>query len=218
MTISTSGISASKSISATELFIISQEISRKFSPVVSVKSSDLTRRIALTPKELREISEEITRKYVPTLKSKTSNVVVLPIDPENLFVFWNLGQTETISGLEDKPKDIVLRIYPKLEELPITSKVEAWVDVDLDRTKTRQKVPLPKGQQAYSYTAAIGLRDEDKQLTTLATSKAIHTPRGNTAMHTASENKTLSTNSAQFSSNQDRLQNLNKSASGQSAK
>ena len=198
--------------------MISQEISRKFSPVVSVKSSGLARRIALTPKELRDISEEITRKYVPTLKSKTSNVVVLPIDPENLYVFWNLGQAETTPGLVDNTKDIVLRIYPKPEEFPSTSIAEAWVDVDLDQTKTRQKVPFPKGQQACSYTAAIGLRDEDNRLTTLATSKAVHTPRGITAMHTASENKTLSTNCAQFSSNQDRLQNINKSASGQSAK
>ena len=197
--------------------MISQEISRKYSPVVSLKSSGLARMIALTPKELREISEEITRKYVPTLKSKTANVVVLPIDPENLYVFWNLGQDETNSSLEDKTKDIVLRVYPKPEESPTTSMAETWVDLDLDRTKTRQKVPFPKGQQASSYTAAIGLRDEDNRLTTLATSKAIHTPRGNTAMQTASENKTLSTNSAQFPYNLDRLQNINISASGQSA-
>lgn len=218
MTISTSGISALKSISATELLMISQEISRKFSPVVSVKSTDLARRIALTPKELRDISEEITRKYVPTLKSKTANVVVLPIDPENLYVFWNLGQTEITSSLEDKSKGIVLRVYPNREELPSTSTVQAWFDVDLDYTKTRQKVSFPKGQHESPYTAAIGLRDEDKQLTTLATSKAIHTPRGNTAMQTAGENKTLSTSTSQFSYNQDRLQNINKSASGQSAK
>lgn len=218
MTISTSGKSASKSISATELLMISQEISRKFSPVVSVKSSELARRIALTPKELRDISEEITRKYVPTLKSKTASVVVLPIDPEHLYVFWNLGQAETTSSLEDKPKDIVLRVYPKPEEFPSTSKVEAWVDVDLDRKLTRQKVPFPKGQQAYSYTAAMGLRDEDKQFTTLATSKGIHTPGGNIAMQTADENKTLSTNTSQFPYNQDRLHNTIKSASGQSPK
>jgi hypothetical protein len=218
MTISTSEISASKSISATELFIISQEISRKYSPVVSIKSSDLARRIAFTPKELREISEEITRKYVPALKSKTSNVVVLPIDPENLYVFWNLGQTETTSTLDDKTKDIVLRVYPKQEESPNTKTAEAWVDVDLDRTKTRQNVPFPKGQHACSYTAAIGLRDDDNRLTTLATSNAIHTPPGNTATHTSSENKTLSTNITQLSTNQDRLHNINKSASGQSAK
>jgi hypothetical protein len=156
-------------------------------------------------------------KYVPTLKSKTSNVVVLPIDPEHLYVFWNLGQTETTSTLDDKTKDIVLRVYPIREEFPSTSIAEAWVDVDLDRTKTRQKVPFPKGQHTCSYTAAMGLRDEDNRLTTLATSKAIHTPRGNTPTHTSSENKTLSTNIPQVSSNQDRLQNMNKSASGQSA-
>lgn len=218
MTISTSGISASKSISATELLTISQEISRKFSPVVSVKSSDLARRIALTPKELRDISEDITRKYVPTLKSKTANVVILPIDPENLYVFWNLGQAETTPVLEDKTNDIVLRVYPKPEEFHSTPMVETWVDVELDQTKTRQKVPFPKGQQTSSYTAAIGLRDEDNQLTTLATSKAVHTSCGNTAMHTASENKTLFTSTSRFFFNQDRLQNINKSALGQSTK
>jgi hypothetical protein len=218
MTIATSEISASKSISATELFVISQEISRKFSPVVSVKSSDLARRIALTPKELKEISEEISRKYKPIIKSITSNVVVLPIDPENLYVSWNLGQTETTSTAKDKPKDIVLRVYPKPEEFPSIPTTEAWFDVDLDQTKKRQKVPVPPGQHGGSYTAAIGLRDEDNQLTAFATSNAIHPPRGNSTPHITSENKTLSTDIPQVSSNQDRLQNINKNASGQSDK
>jgi hypothetical protein len=134
---------------------------------------------------------------------------------------WNLGQTDTTSTVKDKLKDIVLRVYPKLEEFPNTSTAEVWfdVDLDLDQTKTRQKVRIPAGQHASWYTAAIGLRDEDNQLTTLATSNAIHSPRCNRIQHTFSENKTLSTNISQaFSLNQDRLQNLNKSASGQSDK
>jgi hypothetical protein len=216
MTISTSEISTSKSLSAADLFVISQEISRKFSPVASVKSSDLARRMALTPKELKEISEEISRKYKPIIKSITSNVVVMPIDPENLFVSWNLGQTEATSTLNDKPKDIVLRVYPKLEEFPSTSTAKAWFDVDLDQTKKRQKVPVPTGQHGSSYTAAIGLRDEDNQLTTLAISNAIYAPHGNSTLHTSGENKMPFTNISQaFSSNQERLQNINKSASGQ---
>jgi hypothetical protein len=218
MTISTSEISASKSISATELFVISQEISRKFSPVVSAKSSDLARRIALTPKELKEISEEISRKYKPIIKTITSKVIVMPIDPQNLYVSWNLGQTETTSTVKDKPKDIVLRVYPKPEEFPSTPTTEAWFDVDLDQTKKRQKVPVPSGQHGSSYTAAIGLRDEDNQLTTFATSNAIHSPRGNSPPHITSEKNTLSSNIPQVSCNQDRLQNINKSGSGQSDK
>jgi Domain of unknown function (DUF4912) len=216
MTISSPEISNSKLLSATELFVISQEISRNFSPVVSVKSLDLARRIALTPKELREISEDISRKYVPTLKSKTSNVVVLPIDPENFYVAWSLGQTETSTTVTDQPKDLVLRIYPKQETFPGTSTADTWFDVDLDQSKTRQKIPYPNGQQAYAYTVAISLRDENKQITTLATSNAIHTPRGNSTLHTACENKALSPHLSQaFSYGQERLQNITKNASGQ---
>jgi len=218
MTISKSEIIASKSISGTELFKISQEISRKFSPVVSVKTSDLTRRIALTPKELKEISAEISRKYKPIIRSITSNVVVMPIDPENLYVSWNLGQSEKTSSSVDKPNNIVLRVYPKLEEFPSTSPEEAWFDIDLNQTKTRQKVPFPSGQIANSYTAAIGLRDENNQLTTLATSNAIHSPSINRAPHTSSEKNTLSSNISKSSSYRDGLQNINKNASGQNAK
>ncbi len=219
MTISTSDVSASKSLSAKELFVISQEISRKFSPVVSVKSSGHARRIALTPKELRDISEEITRKYVPTLKSKTSNVVVLPIDPENLYVSWNLGQAETTSTVKDESKDVVLRVYPKPEELSGASTTEAWFDVDLDQTKTRQKVSVPLGYHASAYTAAIGLRDQDNQLTTLAASKVIHMSHGHSPQYTTGENKTPSTPVSQASSpSQDRLQNTHKNASGQGIK
>jgi hypothetical protein len=218
MTISKPEIIASKSISGTELFKISQEISRKFSPVVSVKSSDLARKIALTQKELKEISEEISRKYKPIIRSITSNVVVMPIDPESLYVSWNLGQTETTSTSVDKPNNIVLRVYPKLEEFPSTSTAEAWFDIDLDQTKTRQKVPFPAGQTANSYTAAIGLRDKDNQLTTLATSNAIHSPRFNRPPHAPGQKNTLSSNISKASSYQDGLQNINKNASGQSTK
>jgi hypothetical protein len=218
MTHSPSRISATKALSAKEIFEISQEISRKFSPVDSVKSSGFAKRIALTSKELFEISEEITRKYTPKITSSSPSLVLLPIDPEHLYVSWNVSHTQIASASKGDTQDIVLRIYPKPDETAKTT-TKAWFDVALDQAKTRQKVLVPKEHIATTFTAAIGKLDQDDRFTAFATSKAVNTPRNNITTFPPEDSEMLSTKMPQaFSSNQERLQNKNNNASGQSVK
>ena len=220
MTILLSTISASNVLSAKELFSISQEISKKFAPVVSVKSSVFAKSITLTTKELQEISEEITRKYPPKITYATPKLVLLPIDPEHLFVAWNLSRAQMTTASKDTSGDIVLRVYPKANES--AGSATRWFDVDLDQAKSRQKVTVPEGHQASEYRAIIGVRDHGSKLIPLATSEAIQASHVNIVSTTpCGDKKTLATNLSQASSsNQDRLQNNNKNkmASSQAVK
>lgn len=217
MTHSSSKISPTNALSAKELFGISQEISRKFSPVVAVKASGFAKRITLTSKELFEISEEITRKYPPKITASTSNLVLLPIDPEHLYVSWNVSRAQITSASKDGTQDIVLRIYPTPDETATTTKT--WFDVALDSAKTRQKVLMPKEYHVNNYTVAIGTRDQDDRFTAFATAKTVHAPRNNITTFPSGDSRMLSTKIPQaFSSNQERLPNKNNNASGQSIK
>ena len=183
--------------------------------MASLKSAKFTANIPLSPKKLLEISEEINRKYTPKINANSASFIVLPIDPGHLYVSWNISLAQMASALKDGPQSIVLRIYPKPDETP-TRATKKGFDVDLDQAKTRQKVMVPMEHRANSYTAAIGIRDQDNQLTALATSNAIHTPRANMASYPSGDIMVLPIEITQsYSSKQDSLLNTRKNFSGQ---
>lgn len=191
-----------------QIYEISQEISRKYSPMVSAKSFGLAKRIALTSKELFEISEEITRKYAPKLNSDTPKLLLLPIDPQHLYASWNLGDSKVTSvAMDDTHKqDIVLRIYPKRDETITVNAVNDWFDVAIKPEQTRQKVLIPKEYKASKYTAAIGKLDLEDHLTVLATSKAAYPLRAIEAGHPTGYSGMPANNLFQaFSTNQEKL-------------
>lgn len=217
MIISPLKISAMNTFSTKELFEISQEISKNFSPVVSIKSSGFAKRITLTSKDLLDLSEEITRKYTPKITSSRPNLVLLPIDPEHFYVSWNVDRAEISSASKGDKQDIVLRIYPKPDETTKTTTTKAWFDVNLDLAKSRQKVLVPEAHRANIYTAAIGNLDQENRFTTFVTSNAIHTPRNNVARFPSVISGMLATKMPQaISSNEERSPNKNKNISGQS--
>jgi hypothetical protein len=189
MTFSISKIISKNVLSAKEIFAINQEICRKFSPVVSKKSSDFATRITLTPTELFEISEEITRKFTLKRTSTIPNLLMIPIDPEHLYVSWNISRAQIPSAPKDISQEVVLRVYPIQDETTQTTKT--WFDVDLNQENTRQKVMVPKEYHATNYTAAIGILDLDNHFTTLAQSKTIHSPSINKATYASDDRMML---------------------------
>lgn len=207
-------------LTSQEILGISQEISRIYSPVASVKSPR-SAAITLSPKELFEISEEITRKYTPKILNHithTPDLVLLPIDPENLYASWNLGDAAITSTPKDGSLEIVLRIYPQPDEnIKATTKV--WFDVVIENPQTRQKVFVPIKPNASAYKAAIGKRDQDDCLTAFATSKVVHIPTGSLASNQNSDRGTLPGNIPQaLSSIEITSPNARKNASGQGEK
>jgi hypothetical protein len=159
-----------------EIFAISEEISKNYTPLITANPAGLARRIALSSKELLDISQDITRKYTPKLNSGTPSFVLLPIDPDHLFVSWNLSPAKAdISDMQAAPKeDRLLRIHPNRKEYSINNLQNNWFEIPLTPGETRQTIVVPEAYKAESYAAAIGIRDQENQFTVLATSKVTY--------------------------------------------
>ncbi len=174
MTISPSRTISKLVLAPDEIFEISQEISRKYSPIISTKAFSLAKTISLTPNELFEISEEITRKHSPKLNANTPKVILLPIDPTHVYLSWNLGRSKPIPAI--KAENLVLRIYPKKIETVNLTDSKDWFDVAINPTQTRLTLHVPKENDANSYRAEIGHVNNEEIFTPLATSNFVNIP------------------------------------------
>lgn len=203
-----------------EIYAISQEISRKYAPVVAVKSSGLAKGIALSQKELLGISEEIRLRYAPKLNSAKPKLVLLPIDPENLYVSWHLGVPQPNPGTQEDPNNqaLVLRIYPNQTERSSVNTPSEWFDIAIDAGKHQEKVCLPKGTQASVFTAEIGTLEKNDQFHVLAASNAADLPQLFEYSH-LKDNSRLPLNQNQaYSANQENLPDSRSSASNRDIK
>jgi hypothetical protein len=203
-------------LSPREILEISQEISRTYSPVASVNSPRLAAKIRLSPTEMLKISEEISRKYTLKISTNTPELVLLPVDPENLYAYWNPVQTRITSASKDDSHEIVLRIYSQPGENTRTTTTKSWFDVVIDNTRTQQKVLLPMQVNASAYSATIGKRYPDDRLAAFATSKIVRVPRGGMAPNQCREGAIIPRTMPQaLISSQEQSHYTSKNASGQ---
>jgi Domain of unknown function (DUF4912) len=201
---------------ASELLEINHEINRDNSPVASVSPSPLAARITLSPTELLEISEEITQQHTPKNFTNKPELVLLPVDPNHLYAYWNPGQDNITPASKDDPPEIVLRIYPQPDENTKTTLTKPWFDVVVDNSQTRQKVFVPMEAYASTYSATIGIRCPDDQVAAFATSRVVHVPRGKTAPYQCGEAALTPAAMPQVPlSGQGQAHSTNKNASGQ---
>jgi Domain of unknown function (DUF4912) len=204
-------------LSPQEILEISQEISRRYSPVATAKlTQPITPEFGLSPTEMLEISEEISRKYALQTFVDSPQLVLLPVDPHHLYAYWSPAQEKITSVLKDDSHEIVLRIYPQPDENTKTPPIQSWFDVVIDNSQTQQKVPLPAQVNANAYSATIGKRYPDDHLTAFSTSKVVHVPRGSRASYQCREDVRLSgTLPPAPCSNQEKSYSTNKNVSGQ---
>lgn len=198
-----------------EILEISQEISRNYSPVASVKPSPLAARIRLSPTEMLEISEEISRKYTLKISTGTPELVLLPVDPGHLYAYWNPGDARTTPASKNDSEEIVLRIYSQPDENAKTTTTKPWFDVAIDNSRTQQKVLLPMEANASAYSATIGKRYPDDRLAAFAISKVVHVPRGGMAPYQCGDSAIMPGAMSQaLLSSQEKSHHTSKNASG----
>lgn len=129
----------------------------------------------LSQQDLLDISEEITQTYAPHDSHHQPELVLLPVDPINLYAYWNLKGCETDMATEHTDKQLALRVYsiPELSEHP--SKLQLSFDIKVHGLQNQKQVHLPIA--AYAYSAVIGEINKDNSFSALATSNTIHVPR-----------------------------------------
>jgi len=136
----------------------------------------------LSQQDLRDISEEIIETYAPH-DNHQPELVLMPVDPVNLYAYWNLPKNETDNETNRKAppidKQFALRIYTIPELSESASNIKLSFEVKVDGLNNQQKVQLPIAASAYS--AVIGEINADNHFNALASSKAIHVPRDNPA-------------------------------------
>ena len=177
MTFSYSRYNPQIKLSPVEMFEISQEINREFAPNFSTRIPCPGYQHKISPKEMFEISEEIRINFTPRTSDNTQELVILPVDPDHLYAYWNLGidklNTEQKNYSENQ---LTLRIYSEPNKNMDITKTKSWFDVDINSVKTQQKILLPTRTHESAYCATIGKRYPDNSLVPFASSNITHVP------------------------------------------
>lgn len=194
MTFLHSGYNSKINLSAREMLEISQEISRDFTPCFFSRMPEPVEKIKLSPKELLDIGEEISRDFAPKPSYNTPELMLLPVDPGHIYVYWNLGKNRETTKLDNDSKEqLILRIYSQPDEQRAAVETAHWFDVAVDSPKTQQQVSLPSSpSEETAYSAAIGRSCANDSFISIAHSNTIHASRGRTARYRDHENFTNS--------------------------
>ena len=166
-------------LSQEEILEISQEINRDFAPGFFIKKPETASQHKLSPKEMFDISKEISRDFAPEALNNTQELVILPVDPNNLYVYWNLGDNELNSTQKnDSGNQLILRIYSEPNKDTDSAEKKSCFDIAIDSAQSQQKVFLPMRTPQTTYSATIGKRHSDNSLAPFASSNITHVPLG----------------------------------------
>jgi len=127
----------------------------------------------LSQQELLDISEEITQTYAPQASTTDSELVLMPVDPNTLYAYWNLNAN---AAQQIYNKEFTLRIYSIPELSEHLSSPKLYLDIIVSSLHGQQKIHLPIAATAYS--GMIGtFSNLENSFNTLVSSEIIHIPR-----------------------------------------
>lgn len=180
-------------LSQQEMRMISQAISRDFSPRFFGGRRGRGRQTKFSSQELREISRLIARDYAPGLNDGKQRLVLLALAPRRLHVYWQLAKrrlpkADDAAGqnLESPPpSELMLRIYPPAAEssaLEDRASSPSWLDIAVNDWQGHQEVLLPEalpesgGEQPQPYQAVLGLATSGREFKPLVFSNQAAVP------------------------------------------
>lgn len=166
--------------SGDELKAVVTAISRDFSPVFTTKCPLAPARAQFSASELLEISEWISRVYRPR-PADTPELMLLPIDPEHVYVYWNLeGAKPGLVTINDSDYQLALRFVSRPSADAETGPSQApWFDIDITRPIQQQKIalPIPIDADETTYSVVIGRRYPDQRFVAFSDSNPIQFAR-----------------------------------------
>ena len=173
-------------LSQEEMLAISQEINRDFALGLSAEIANPAYQYnlyKLSAKEMFEISEEIRLDYAPRASDNTPELVLLPVDPNHLYVYWNLGDDKLNSTKKNASENqLSLRIYAEPNKNTDITETKPCFDLAIDSAQSQQKVFLPMRTPETTYYATIGKRHQNNNLNNnlipLASSNSTQIPVG----------------------------------------
>jgi len=130
----------------------------------------------LSQQDLLDISKDIIQAYAPHDTCHQPELVLMPVDPTNLYAYWKL-KDNTDDAIKSVDKQLVLKIYSIPEISELSSNLQLSFEIKVDGFQNQQKVHLPVAATAYS--AVIGEINTDDSFSALAAANTIHVPREN---------------------------------------
>lgn len=160
-----------------EMLEISQEINSSFAPGLSTEIASPTSQHKLSPQEMFDISEKIRLDFAPKASNNPQELVLLPVDPNNLYAYWNLVDgTLNATQKNDSGNQLTLRVYSEPDKNTDSTKTRSWFDIAIDSPQAQQKIPLPLWSHEAAYFATIGKRHPNNSLAPFASSNIAQIP------------------------------------------
>jgi hypothetical protein len=160
-----------------EMLEISREINSSFAPSLSTDIANPTNQHKLSPQEMFDISEEIRIDFAPKASNNPQEVVLLPVDPNNLYAYWNLvDDTLNATQKNDSGNQLTLRVYCEPDKKTDSTNTRSWFDVAIDSPQAQQKIPLPLWSHDAAYCATVGKRYPNNSLAPFASSNITQIP------------------------------------------
>jgi len=177
-------------ISTQEMSKISDIINRNFSPTQPVKASENHTQAAISTQQLLEVSNNISLYYAPKQSSTKQNITLLSIDPEQLYIYWNLGENNAHLLHSSMHHDnLILRIDAQ-DNFKGRSKV--IFEMPIYAIQHQKKVTLPLTNTNVIYSAKIGSNCLNKFKSIVASNKLAILKDNTTAIFSSSEHNTTS--------------------------
>ena len=164
-------------LSPGEMLEISQEINSAFAPSLSTDIAIPTNQHKLSPQELFDISKEIRLDFAPKASNNPQELVLLPVDPNNLYAYWNLvDDTLNTTQNNNSGNQLTIRVYSEPDRNTDSTNTRSWFDVAIDSPQAQQKIPLPLWSHEAAYCATIGKRHPNNSLAPFASSNISQIP------------------------------------------
>lgn len=148
---------AQASIPAEELLRVSHDISQNFSPKKALPKVEPLLKDSLTSNALLKVSQDIALYYAPQNSSPTENLTIIPINSEQLYLYWDLGVNNSHALLPSIfDSNLLLRVYSK----PVNNQhapPSLLFETPIQNIQQQKQVDLPLAGDHAVYFANIGV-------------------------------------------------------------
>lgn len=174
-----------KKLTSKEWLEIVENMKHSSKSVISAKNSPTEECLKLSRAELREVSENISLYYAPKRPLSSRKLVLLPVDPEHIYLYWNLVDFQNGESFQDmRDQELKLSIYSHSKDNPKT--VKKIVETTVQGVQSSHQITLPIEQSSGSYSATLSQYLPEKESVELVKSNLVSTSYG--SKQTSEEN------------------------------
>ncbi|GAB6142226.1 hypothetical protein JCM14076_29550 [Methylosoma difficile] len=132
-------------LSQQDLLAISNTISRDYAPSLQSEMADSSTLHYLAPAEILSISTDITHSFTPQVADDSHHLVLLPLDPNNLYAYWQVG-SEHFGFTPPEEENLKLRLSNNIKasplEIPVSHQGQQTISIHPQAGVTQYQLAL----------------------------------------------------------------------------